>query len=105
MSVGSPMGNCTAFGVLQIAIDHGSVAANTSAETSVTVPGLRTNDFVAVNKPSLEAGLAVGNARVSADNTLAVQVINTTAGAIDEVSETYTVLWARPEGVVAVANE
>lgn len=105
MSVGIPMGNVKAFGVLTIAVDHASCAANTSIETDVSVPGLKTGDFVAVNKPTLSAGLGVANARVKSDGTLSIQVINTTAGAIDAASETYTVLWARPEGSISVVKE
>lgn len=97
MSAGVISGNIFRAEVRSVTIDHPSCAANTSIETTVTVDGLKLGDFVAVNKPSLEAGLAVANARVSAANTLAVQVINTTAGAIDEASESYTLLIMRPE--------
>lgn len=97
MSAGVISGNAFHIEVRDVTIDHASCAANTSIETTVTVNGLKTGDAVFVNKPSLEAGLAVANARVSAADTLAVQVINTTAGAIDEASETYKLLIVRPE--------
>lgn len=100
MSVGVPTGNIKAQYVFTVTVDHASCAANTSIETVVTVPGLKVGDFVAVNKPSLEAGLSVANARVSAADTLAIQVSNTTAGAIDEASETYTITVLRPESIV-----
>ena len=85
-----------AGGVLSIALDVASVAANTSAEQTFTVPGLTTDMVVFVNKPSLSAGLVVGNARVSAANTLALTFGNSTAGAVDPASETYLVLWIKP---------
>lgn len=97
MSAGIIDGNVARIRIQSVTIDHASCAANTSIETTVSVPGLAVGDFVAVNKPSLEAGLAVANARVSAADTLAVQVINTTAGAIDEASETYTLVIVHPE--------
>ncbi len=74
-----------------VTIDAGSVAANTSEEEDFIVAGLSVGDFVAVNKPTLDAGLAVGNARVSATDTLSLTFINSTAGAIDPGSEDYEV--------------
>lgn len=105
MSAGLIGGNVKCMGVLSITVDLDSVNTNTSGETTVTVPGLQVGDFVAVNKPSLEAGIVVGTCRVSAANTLAIQVINTTGGSVNEASETFIVFWARPEGVVSAANE
>jgi bifunctional pyridoxal-dependent enzyme with beta-cystathionase and maltose regulon repressor activities len=89
------------FGVLTISLDVASVAINTSAEQTFTIPGLKVGDFVAVNKPSLTAGLGVTNARVSAANTLALTFTNATAGAIDPAAETYAVFWFRPEKTVS----
>lgn len=85
------------FGVVSIALDVASVAANTTAEQTFTVAGLKTPDFVAVCKPALNAGLGVVNARVSAANTLAISFVNATAAAIDPASETYLVFWFRAE--------
>jgi hypothetical protein len=85
------------FGVCAISLDIASVAANTSAEQSFTVKGLRPGDFVHVNKPSLHAGLVVSTARVSAPDTLAITFGNTTAGAIDPAAESYLLFYFRPE--------
>jgi hypothetical protein len=41
--------------------------------------------------------LVVGSARVSAINTIAIQFVNPTAGAVDPALETYLVFWCRPE--------
>lgn len=78
-----------------VAWDPASVAANTTAEQTVTVTGLSTQDIVTVNKPSHQAGLGIAGARVSAANTLAVTFVNATAGAIDPTSETYFVVAVR----------
>jgi len=59
-----------------------SIPAASSAEVAVTVQGLQLNDFVEVNKMNHVAGLSVGNARVSAANTLSIQMVNSTAAAI-----------------------
>jgi hypothetical protein len=85
------------FGVAAITLDVASVAANTSAEQTFTVRGLRPGDFVHVNKPSLHAGLVVSTARVSAADTLAITFGNTTAGAIDPSPEAYLLFYFRPE--------
>lgn len=75
-----------------------SVAPNTTAEQTFTVAGLQTGDFVNVTKPTTQAGLAIGNARVSAANTLAIAFINATAATITPTaSEIYNVAVDRPE--------
>lgn len=74
-----------------------SVAANTSAEQDFTVSGLKTTDLVFVTKPALSAGLVIGNARVSADDTLSITFGNLTGSAIDPAAETYTIAVLRPE--------
>ena len=69
-------------------VDLGSVAANTSEEEEITITGVGANDLViAVIPPSLEAGITLGPCRVSAANTLQLQVINSTGSAVDHSSE------------------
>lgn len=77
------------------ALTPASVAANTTAEQTFTVTGLATSDIVVVNKPSLDAGIGIANARVSATDTLAITYINATGGAIVPTSETYNILTVR----------
>ena len=69
--------------IIQQSLDVTSVDANTSAERDFTVPGLKVGDFVQVNKPSLSAGLVVGNARVKAANTLSITYGNLTGTPIN----------------------
>lgn len=68
-----------------------SVAANTSAEQTFTVPGLSVGDSVDVNKASHQVGLSIGNVRVSAANTLAIQYVNTTGSPIVPATEQYII--------------
>lgn len=69
-------------------IDLGSVAVNTSEEEALTVTGVTTDDvIIAVIPPSLEAGLMLGPCRITAADTVALTVMNSTAGAIDHASE------------------
>ena len=77
-----------------VALTPVSVAANTTAEQTFTVAstvGLTASTLAAVNKPSIQAGLAVAGVRVSAANTLAITYVNNTAVAITPNAETYTV--------------
>lgn len=101
MSVGIPSGNLKALGVMTITVDLPSVNANTTAVLSVTVPGIEVGDLVSVNKPSHSTGLGIVNERVSADNTIELTAMNTTASPIDAGSETYTLFWARPETITS----
>ena len=74
------------------------VATITTAEQTVEVPGLRVGDFVHVEKPTEQAGLGIGNVRVSAANTLAIQFINpTAAGITPTASEAWRGVLMRPE--------
>lgn len=91
------LGNVASVHVIKVTIDIDSVAINTTAEQDVTVPGVKTGDFVSVSKPSLEAGLIFGSCRVKADDTVSITIANVTGGAINEASEELTFLVVRPE--------
>lgn len=74
------------------------VAMNTTAEQTFTVNGLKLGDIVvALNKPALQAGLGIVNARVSADNTLAITFVNATgSGITPTATEAYNCYFIRP---------
>jgi hypothetical protein len=104
MAVTTIAGNTFGLMVATVNVDLASVAAAISAEQTFTVPGLRVGDFVWVNTPpigtgagQMNAGLGVVGARVSAADTLALRVINSTAGALNAGAADYTVLVLRPE--------
>lgn len=98
MTTGIITGNIRSISLVDVVYDMTSVAANTTAERSVTVPGVKVGDFVLVTKPSLSAGLAIETARVSAAGTVQITVSNNTGSAIDPASETLSFLVIRPEG-------
>lgn len=80
---------------IKVSLSPAIVAANTSAEQTFTVNGLAVGDFVAVVKPTVQAGLVVGGARVTAANTLGINFGNLTAvGITPTAAETYLVLQA-----------
>jgi|10_taG_2_1085330.scaffolds.fasta_scaffold81181_2 hypothetical protein len=78
-----------------VTLDPASIAANTTAEQTFTVSGLKTNDIITINKPSNTTGVGIVNARVSATDTLAITFINATAGAVNPASETYKIISTR----------
>ena len=85
---------------VDVTIDPDSVAANTSGAQNVTVPGLKVGDLILkVAKPTHTAGFLVGNAFMSAADTLTVQFINVSTGPIDAGSETYTVVYIKNTAV------
>lgn len=91
-------GNVAGISIVRATVDLGSVAANTSEEETATVTGVKVGDFVVCMDSALEAGQVVANARVSAADTVTLQVINTTAGAINAASKTMTFLVVRQDG-------
>lgn len=79
-----------------VTLNPASVSASTSEEQDFTVPGLGANDYVLnLTKPSLTAGIGIGNVRVKAADTLSVTFINATAGAVDPPSEEYLLVVIR----------
>jgi len=82
-----------------------SVAANTSAEQSFTVPGLQVGDQVQVSKPTAQAGLIVATARVVSANTMGVTFGNLTAGFLTPTAaEVYAIEVNRPEVTALPVN-
>jgi hypothetical protein len=91
-------GNVGRMGMVMVSIDVASVAANVAPEQTFTVLGLRVGDFVVVNPVgAITTNLVAAQARVSADDTLAIVFVNTTAGALDPAAQSYRILWFRPE--------
>ena len=73
-----------------------SLAANTHVEETVTATGLKVGDIIlAVIKPTFTQGFQVGQGRVSAENTLSVQVVNGTGSASNPGSESYSVIYIK----------
>lgn len=73
MAEGVLGGNVRFMAIAQVTFDPASVATATTAEQTMTVPGVRTTDFVFVSKPTATAGFGVVNARVSAADTISTR--------------------------------
>jgi hypothetical protein len=82
----------TNFKVYTQTLTPASVGAATVAEQTFTVTGLTTADKVIVNAGAILNAVSIGNVRVSAANTLAVQFCNPTAGALTPTAVTWNIL-------------
>lgn len=93
-------GNVKALWVVNVTYDPANITGTaTTTEQDITVTGVKVGDVVVVNKPSSTAGVTIGNARVKAADTVSIQWVNPTAGAVNPASETYSILIVRPEPV------
>lgn len=101
MSVGILDGNCRGIYTPQVTASLSSVAANTTAQQNLTVPGLKLTDMVfEVSKATFQAGLGILSAQVSALDTLTLTLINNTAAPIvPTAGDTYIVQVLRPDGL------
>lgn len=96
LTVGTSGTAITQMRVYTPTLNPASVAASTTAEETYTVTGLTTADKVIVNKPTMTTGCFIGNARVSAADTLALTWGNPqVVGACDPASEVYAVIAIR----------
>lgn len=91
-------GNIQATFLLQASLTPAAVNATTSAEQTFTVPGLLVGDQISAL--SLQAAwtvlVDVVNARVSANNTLAISFQNGTGGSVTPPAGTYLLEVNRP---------
>src|SRR5580658_5967261 len=90
------LGNVSGLFLINLTLTPASVAGGTtagsSAEQTFTCPGVRLGDFVDVSKPTTQAGLVIGNTRVSAANVLAINFGNLTSTTITPTAgEVYSV--------------
>lgn len=99
MSAGVILGNTLAVGVVDVTLSPASVAANTTAEQIVTVPGFRQRDVVlSINKPMTQPGLGIVNYRSAGFDQVAITFSNNTASAIvPTAGELYRISYLRPE--------
>jgi hypothetical protein len=74
-----------------------TVVLNTTAARTFTVPGLLVGDYVAITKPTQQAGLGIVGARVSATDTLEITYSNNTGSSIQPTNETCLLFWARTD--------
>lgn len=97
------MGNVSGLGVATVTLSPASVAANTTAEQTFTVPGVRATDvFIDVTKPTSQAGLGIVGFRVTAENTVGITFSNNTASPIvPTAGQAYLIVIARTDATAS----
>jgi len=70
-------------------LDFGSIAAQSSADLTITVTGAAAGEAVMMGLPATASAGVVFNAIVTSANTVTIRATNTTASAIDPASATY----------------
>jgi len=83
--------------VKQLTLSPALIGQGTSAEQIFPCSGLAVGDFVSVAKPTVQAGLSIGGARVSSANNIGILFVNTpSAGGniTPTAGETYLILHA-----------
>lgn len=75
-----------------VTFDSASIAANGCNPQTVTVTGALANDFASVNANfALPSGVGIQGARVTATDTVEINLCNNTVGALDPASGSYLV--------------
>ena len=93
-------GNLLFDAIFGLTLSPASVAANSAAEQQFPFPGLLLGvDYViGVSKPTVQAGLSLGNVRVVANNTIGIQFVNGSGSPIvPTAGEIYAIEVARFE--------
>lgn len=98
MSTMLPYGNTFKQILVTLVLSPAQVAINTTVRQTFACPGVNpaTDTVVGVSKPTLQAGLLVPTGAVTAADTVGLDFINNTGGAITPTAgETYSVLIVR----------
>lgn len=96
-----PEGNTQQLYVMKATLSPAQVNANTTAEQTFSVKGLRlaTDMICAVSKPTAQAGLGIVGWRVTANDTLGITFSNNTGtGITPTASQLYLIQVARVDG-------
>jgi len=90
-------GNIQSEFVLTVTLTPAATGATTTLEQTFTVPGLQVGDILSVSPQfAITTLLTIENARVSANNTLAIAINNSTAGGLTYPSGSYAITVNRP---------
>jgi hypothetical protein len=93
-------GNVQSTFVLTASLTFAATATVTTAEQTFTVPGIQVGDQISdityIGGAFPNTLLTIANARVSANNTIAVAVSNSTAGSLTYPAGTYFIEVNRP---------
>lgn len=88
-----------AISVVEASLTPAEVAANVAPAQTFTVLGVKSGDVIIVTPPSQTANVTIGSAYVSAADTISVQFVNPTAGALTPAAGTHKITVIRHEGL------
>jgi hypothetical protein len=91
-------GNLANCSIVAVTFDVASVAANTSAQQNVTVPGVKIGDLAVVINATHSAGLQYSTNPATAADTIPLTVQNSTASPVDPASQTLYFIVFRRDG-------
>ena len=90
LTIGSSGGSAISRVITATAtLDFGSIAAQSSADLTITVTGAAAGEAVMMGLPATASAGVVFNAIVTSANTVTIRATNTTAAPIDPASATY----------------
>jgi len=90
-------GNIQSAFILVVTLTPAATGATTTLEQTFTVPGLQPGDVVSVSPQfAITTLVTIENARVSAANTLALALNNSTAGSLTFPSGSFAIEVNRP---------
>jgi len=79
-------GNIIAQSVVQTTLPS-TVISGTSADVTLTIPGVQPNDFIqAAFDSALVTGISIGNSYTNTANTVVVRLINTTGSSATQTA-------------------
>jgi len=87
--VGSGLGVVSQIRMSGATLSPAAVAPNLSVEQTFSISNLAVTDTIMLNKPSGQTGLSIGNVRVSAASTLAIQFVNVSGATIVPTAAEY----------------
>lgn len=103
-SQGANVGATGTVTVYAVTVTAVSVAPNTTAEQTFTVTGVTTGQAVAVQKPTVNAGISIVGTRVSAADTVGITFANDTAATITPTATQTYVFEAIPAAMTISAT-
>jgi hypothetical protein len=89
MSEGITQGNVRGVYHITKSFTPAEVATITTAEQTVSIPGVKVGDQVSVSPPGHEAGVVAAAARVTAADTVGVTFVNPTAAGVTPTAGNY----------------
>jgi len=98
-------GNLLNQKLFALTLTPASVPAQSSNEQTFTVYGINVGDYLNCQYGVAQtAGILVGNVRVAAQNTAAIQFVNCTVSTATPAAGLYGFAWGRPENLPLDTN-